>query len=268
MGRQGPVGRLVSAAGGAAPGVLDDLGAPMPQGTPERVVSLVPSLSDAIAGTDEVKHKLVGCTDWCTHVHGLEPARLRGTKNPRIDRIVELGPDVVIANKEENRRESVEDLRAAGVTVYVTDITTVAGSLTSMRRLLSYLGVSRVPWLDEADRVWARPVPDSLAGRRVVVPIWRKPWMGVGADTFSHDMLTCLGLTNVLASSEGRYPEFAPADLAECDVVILPDEPYAFSETDGPQFFDQPTVLIDGRYLTWYGPSLVDARDYLLTALS
>lgn len=262
------MGRLGGPTDIAEGDARDDLGMALPSGVPDRVVSLVPSLSDAIAATPDVKHKLIGCTDWCTHVHGLQPARLRGTKNPRIDQILQLAPDVVIANKEENRRESVEELRDAGISVYVTDITTVSGSLSSMRRLMSYVGAATVPWLDEADTVWGQPAPDVLAGVRVVVPIWRKPWMGVGADTFSNDILTRLGLTNVLADCDGRYPEFVPESVPECDLVVLPDEPYSFSATDGPQFFDCPSVLINGRFLTWYGPSLAEARQYLLTMLS
>lgn len=265
MGRQRRLGQIVLDS------ILpthDDLGAVLPGTTPQRIVSLVPSLTEAIASTPQLRSRLVACTDWCSHVDGLELTRVRGTKNPRIEQVIELKPDLVIANKEENRKESVADLRDAGVPVYVTDITTVDTALRSMRRLLAYCGAVDVPWLDEAHRVWAQSVPSQCQGVRVVVPIWRKPWMGVGDDTFSHDMLSRLGFENVLAEYSGRYPEFRVDELPPHDLVVLPDEPYKFTQDDGPQYFDQTSVLIDGRYLTWYGPSLVKAREYLYDALS
>lgn len=249
-------------------GRADDLGTLLPPTQPARVVSLVPSLTEAIAETEQVSSGLIGCTDWCTHVNGLDPTRVRGTKNPRIEQIIELRPDLVVANKEENRKESVEQLRDQGIAVYVTDITTVLTALDSMRRLLTYLGADEVPWLDRAETAWDEQSPPEFEGITAVVPIWRKPWMGAGSDTFSHDMINRLGVRNALASYDGRYPQFDVAELPPHDLVILPDEPYKFTADDGPGYFDSKSVLIDGRYLTWYGPSLVKARNYLVDVLN
>ncbi len=230
-----------------------------------RVVSLVPSLTEAIAAS--CPGVLVGATDWCTHPSDLDDrgvARVRGTKNPDLRAIEALRPDLVVANKEENRELDVRRLRERGVSVWVTDIETVPGAIASMRRLLrDVLGLGCDPgWLAEADAAWSGAVPTPTA--RVVVPIWRDPWMVVGRPTFTADLLARCGLEVATGGVSGRYPGVdldALDDPSLADVVLLPDEPYVFTETDGPEAFEAvPTRLVSGRLLTWYGPSLVPAR--------
>ena len=95
-----------------------------------------------------------------------------------------------------------------------------------------------------------------------MVPIWRDPWMVVGRDTFTGDLLRRLGCDHVLADHAERYPrvELADIDRPDLDLVLLPDEPYVFTADDGPEAFTQvPTRLVSGRLLTWYGPSLLEA---------
>jgi len=100
------------------------------------------------------------------------------------------------------------------------------------------------------------------------VPIWRRPWMALGRDTFAGDVLHRLGIDNALGSSTERYPGFSLDDLPPYDLVVLPDEPYRFTAADGPDAFpDVPAALVSGRHLTWYGPSLVEARAVLGEAL-
>ncbi|MBR8741289.1 helical backbone metal receptor [Nocardiopsis sp. MG754419] len=254
---------MVRPAGTSPP--KDDLGHPLPSdGLPRRVVSLVPSLTEAIAHT--APEVLVGATVWCTHPADLTVERLRGTKNPHVRRIIELAPDLVVANREENRERHVLRLREAGIPVWVTDIRTVSGALASLRRLVDLVAPGTSPaWLGEAESVWAAPPPAERL--RVAVPIWRDPWMFVGADTFAHDLLSRSGADNVCADRPGRYPAIGPEETTGADLVVLPDEPYAFGPEDGPEAFDAPTVCVSGRDLTWYGPSLVEARARLSTAL-
>ncbi|MCD9155116.1 helical backbone metal receptor [Aeromicrobium duanguangcaii] len=247
----------------------DDLGFHVALSQPvRRVVSLVPSLTGAIAATRP--GSLVGATDWCTHPAGLEVARVRGTKNPDRSAILALSPDVVIANKEENRELDVRRLREAGVPVWVTDIETLDRAFSSMRRLFDEaLGWGVPAWLVEAERRWAEPVRES--GRRVAVAIWRDPWMVVGRDTFTGDLLGRLGVVHAFADASDRYPHIDLADLdaGDLDLVLLPDEPYVFTAGDGPEAFARvPTALCSGRALTWYGPSLLTARDDLAAALA
>lgn len=247
-----------------APTLRDDLGAPVPLAGPAaRAVSLVPSLTEAIAAT--CPERLAGATDWCTHPADLDVTRVRGTKNPDRAAVVALGPDLVVANQEENRELDVRRLREAGVAVWVTRIESVPEALASMRRLLAEAFEVETPsWLDEAERLWGGPAPPAVA--RVAVPVWRDPWMVVGRDTFTGDLLARLGLANAFADAAERYPTVEVGDLdgAGLDLVLLPDEPYVFTADDGPEAFPETaTRLVSGRLLTWYGPSLVEARHAL-----
>jgi hypothetical protein len=246
----------------------DDLGHPVPvTGPARRVVSLVPSLTESVAATRP--EALAGATDWCTHPADLDVPRVRGTKNPDLAAIRALRPDLVLANQEENRRLDVERLRAAGVPVWVTVIETVDQALDSLARMFGVaLGWPVPDWLTAAGRVWRRPAPATRI--RAVIPVWRDPWMVVGSATFTGDLAARLGLDNVYGDDPGRYPRVDLAGLAARDpeLVVLPDEPYAFSPGDGPEMFPGRRVaLVEGRALTWYGPSLVTARDTLTAQL-
>src|SRR3712207_628116 len=176
--------------------------------------------------------------------------------------------DLVVCNREENRRLDVDRLRAAGVPVWVTVIESVDEALASMRRLFGeVLGVGEPGWLTAAAAEWAQPPPGPR--QRVAVPVWRDPWMVVGPRTFTGDVLVRLGLVNVFAGAEDRYPKVSVGDItaAAPDVVVLPDEPYVFTADDGPEAFPGTrTALVSGRDLTWYGPSLGPARARLLAA--
>jgi ABC-type Fe3+-hydroxamate transport system substrate-binding protein len=238
----------------------------------ERVVSLVPSLTESVALT--APGLLVGATDWCTHPAELTVERVGGTKNPDVAAVLALRPDVVVANDEENRPVDLEALRAAGVAVWVTAPTTVPEGLVSLDRMLRLAcRLDRPAWLDVADATWRTSYGDGRpaaggARRQAIVPIWRRPWMVLGRDTFAGDMLARLGVDNVMATHAERYPRVELDDLPSYDLVVLPDEPYAFSPDDGPEAFPGVDVrCVSGRHLTWYGPSLVEAGDVLTAQL-
>lgn len=240
--------------------LVDDLGTPVPSGEPaRRVVSLVPSLTEAIVSVRP--EALVGATDWCTRPEGLDVPRVRGTKNPDVRKIVSLVPDLVIANQEENRALDVTLLRDAGLRVWVTRIESVPEAVGSMGRLFDLgLGWPRPAWLGVAAEQWCGDLPPVAL--RVAVPIWRDPWMVVGSRTFTGDLLRRLGADNVFSDHGERYPNVGldALDGAGADLVLLPDEPYVFAADDGPEAFAvTPTRLVQGRLLTWYGPSLLEA---------
>jgi ABC-type Fe3+-hydroxamate transport system substrate-binding protein len=236
----------------------------------------VPSLTEALATVD--RSAVVGATTFCEFPADLDVTRVRGTKNPHLTAIMDLAPDVVIANMEENRERDVVALREAGIPVWVTRIERVDEALISMRRMLVALEWDSPDWLDEADAIWA--APPALPALRVAVPIWKRPWMVVGPNTFADDMLRRLGLINIFgaaannasdAMAPDRYPrvELDQIDRDDVDLVILPDEPYVFSSDDGqPDFTRARTALFNGRFLTWYGPSLVEARAHLTEAIT
>ncbi|MFI6549959.1 helical backbone metal receptor [Streptomyces prunicolor] len=233
-----------------------------------RVVSLVPSLTEAIDVS--LPGVLVGATDWCSHPADLDVTRVGGTKNPKLDPILALAPDVVIANEEENREPDLTALREAGVEVLVTEVRDVPQAFRELARVLDACGApSRPRWLDEAERAWAE-LPAPACRLTAVVPVWRRPWMVLGRDTFAGDVLSRLGVDHAYATHAERYPRATVDELrsAEPDLVVLPDEPYRFTADDGPEAFaGLPCALVGGRHLTWYGPSLGEAPRVLGAAL-
>ncbi|HEX7743868.1 MAG TPA: helical backbone metal receptor [Micromonosporaceae bacterium] len=256
---------------------------------PRRVVSLVPSLTEAVALS--APGLLTAATDYCTHPADLGVPRVGGTKYPLLPRVLAAEPDLVLANAEENRREDVEALRAAGVPVWVTFPRTLDEALVSLARMLARLGVVDPPWLLEARAAWARPpstplsppssadpssaqlsaLPRRALPRRAVVPVWRRPWVVLGPGTFAGDLLRRLGVTNMYDDAAERYPRPALADMLSRrpDLIVLPDEPYAFTADDGPEAFPGlPCALVSGRHLTWYGPSLAQAPALLAAQLA
>lgn len=227
----------------------------------ERVVSLVPSITEALVSARP--DAVVGATDWCTHPSDLDVTRVRGTKNPDLAAIRALEPDLVVAVQEENRELDVRRLRDAGVRVHVARIETVPDAFAAYDDLFATLGWDAPDWLEPARALWCGPVPPARG--RVVVSVWRDPWMVVGRDTFTGDLLRRLGWVNAYGpgfGSEGRYPHTTTEeiDAAGADLVVLPDEPYRFTADDGPEALSTPSALVSGRLLTWYGPSLLEAH--------
>ncbi|WP_289017319.1 helical backbone metal receptor [uncultured Ornithinimicrobium sp.] len=248
--------------------VVDDLGAEvaLPDGPVTRVVSLVPSLTEAVAVTR--REALVGATDWCTHPQDLDVTRVRGTKNPDRAAVAGLHPELVLAVQEENRELDVRRLRAAGVPVWVGVVESVDQAVDAMERIFGEVLAWGVPdWLARVRELWVPAGGSPPAPRaRVAVPVWRDPWMVVGSATFTGDLLARAGLINVFADHPERYPALPveEVDGAGADVVLLPDEPYEFTADDGPEAFGRtPTRLVSGRLLTWYGPAMAQAWDHL-----
>jgi ABC-type Fe3+-hydroxamate transport system substrate-binding protein len=248
--------------------------APRPETPALRIVSLVPSLTEALFSLG-LGHRVVGVTEWCVHpADGVAPLpKLGGTKNPDLKALVALAPDLVIANHEENRRQDVEKLEAAGIPVWVTYPRTVREGAALLRELAG-LGASPDHLRDvvlpveaallETDRV--RPIRPV----RVFCPIWRDPWMSIGADTYAHDLLGLCGGVNVFEERiDRRYPRVTLADVvtAAPEVVLLPDEPYRFGAEDVAEIqkLDLPAArdgrihLIDGTWVSWYGPRIARA---------
>jgi ABC-type Fe3+-hydroxamate transport system substrate-binding protein len=248
--------------------LVDDLGEPVPlKGRPGRVVSLVPSLTDAIETSEP--GLIAGATDYCTHPPALDVTRVGGSKYPTVDTILDLRPDLVVANAEENRPEDVARVRADGIPVWVTAAAaTVPEGLGSVRRLLTQgLSMTEPDWLVAAEDLWRTP---TQTWATAIIPVWRRPWVVVGRDTFAGDVLSRLGVANAYADHADRYPRPPLTELTAkgADLLVLPDEPYEFTATDGPESFPNlPYALVNGRQLTWCGPSLVDAHAELTAAL-
>lgn len=217
---------------------------------PPRVVSLVPSLTESVLAWGVVP---VAVTRFCEHP---ELPAVGGTKDPDVGAIVALRPDVVLVNTEENRREDVDALVAAGVAVHVTEVERVDDVVPMLDALAARLGLDGEVVAPVAA---ALPPPVALdVGPRLsgFVPIWRRPWMTMNASTFGSSMLEHLGVANVFGGSPDRYPETtldAAAALGP-DVVLAPSEPYPFAERHVAELEAvAPVVLVDGQDLFWWG---------------
>lgn len=227
-----------------------------------RLVSLVPSLTESVAHTGF----LVGATDYCVHPGGLDVTRVGGSKFPDVAAVLACEPDLVLANVEENREQDVVALRGAGVRVLVTPAPeTVPDALAVLRDVVTELDVPVPRWLPEAEVLWAEVPVERV---RAVVPVWRRPWVVLGRATFAGDVLRRLGVGNVFDDDPQRYPRPPLGQLQGAGLVVLPDEPYAFTATDGPEAFPgTPIALVSGRHLTWWGPSLLEAHGLLRAQL-
>jgi ABC-type Fe3+-hydroxamate transport system substrate-binding protein len=235
---------------------------------PNRIVSLVPSLTEALFafGAGE---KVVGRTRYCLwppRAVGKVPT-VGGTKKVDVMRVLDLEPDLIVAVREENTRENIEELEDAGVPLFVGAPESVEGAIRLLWELAGRVEAPRArAVLDPIERVYRRL---REAGRpevqRVFVPIWKNPYMSVGSDTYAHDVIETCGGENVCGEAT-RYPVVTLEELEamQPEVVLLPDEPYPFSAEDLPEFYalDVPAThedrihLIDSKLLTWYGPRM------------
>jgi ABC-type Fe3+-hydroxamate transport system substrate-binding protein len=231
----------------------------------ERVVSLVPSWTETLHALG-AGARLVGVTEYCVHPASARAAAsvVGGTKTPDLARIGALAPDIVIANREENRRLDIERLEAAGVRAFVTDARTVAGAALEIEQLGVLVGAA------PRARELAQTIRAALLRRaphaplRTVALIWKDPYMALGGDCFAHDLLVQCGAANPFAASERRYPRVERTELAaaEPELILLPTEPYAFAEPDRRELLqlDCPAArsaqvhIVEGELLTWYGP--------------
>lgn len=241
---------------------------------PERIVSLVPSLTEALFafGAGE---RVVGCTRYCVHPpESVAPlTKVGGTRKFSVVKALELEPDLVVAVREENDRERVEQLRLAGVPVFVGEPTSVASAVSLMRQLAEVTGAPEAGWtIERVERAYLELQADQRPRRRVFAPIWKKPYMTLGGDTYAHDVLGVCGGDNVFGDRR-RYPEVGVEEIeaASPEVILLPDEPYEFSEADREEMLglDTPASrggrvhLVDGKVLTWYGPRMAGSLQSL-----
>ena len=248
-----------------------------------RVVSLCPSTTELVFALGR-GDALVGRTKFCIHPADRVAAvpSVGGTKDPRLDRILALAPDLVLLNEEENRREDAEALAAAGVPLHVSfprDALQTAAMVRALGRALDAAPAAEAIAAD-IERRSAR-VRAAAAGRapvRFAYLIWRRPWMGVGADTFVDALLAQAGGANVLAGGAvagARYPEVAAAALAAAnpDVVLLSSEPFPFADRHADELAAATGLprarfrLVDGELLSWHGARTPAGVDYAWGAL-
>lgn len=233
-----------------------------------RIVSLVPSLTELVVSFG-LEDQLVGRTRFCTEpprITGRVPA-LGGTKDPQMAAIVALRPDLVVANKEENRQEDVEALQAAGLEVLLTDPNSVADALGMIANLGALLGRKQIAgeMIAEVHAALGAALLRRGPRLRVAVAVWNRPLLVLGGESYGSDVLARCGLDNVFAGRP-RYPAATLDELAAAapQLILLPDEPFLFTERHAPRFRTlAPVRLIDGKHLWWYGPRMPAAIRYL-----
>lgn len=207
-----------------------------------RIVSLVPSSTETLLGLGA---DVIACTKFCEQP---DIAHVGGTKNPDIAAIVDLAPDLVVLDKEENRREDAEALEAAGMQLFVSDVIDLASAMTVVHDLSVLVHGSSVT--DGAPEA-------AELGLSVFVPIWRRPWMSISAATYGGSLLAHLGCRLVTADAPNAYPEVQLDGVEAPDVVAVPSEPYEFADAHLDELraaFPTSVVLrVDGQDLFWWG---------------
>jgi ABC-type Fe3+-hydroxamate transport system substrate-binding protein len=215
---------------------------------PLRIVSLVPSVTETLSAWDRTP---IACTRFCER-DDLE--HVGGTKDPTLDRIVELQPDLVVMDAEENRLEDYAALIELGLNVHVLQV-----------RSLDDVNPSMADLARRVDATWESFVlePATPSKLKAFVPIWRRPWMALGAPTYGSSLLAHLGVLNVFEDS-GPYPEIELSEASSRlpDVVLAPSEPYPFTKRQLPELESvASTMFVDGKDLFWWGVRTRGALD-------
>jgi len=244
-------------------------------GEPRRIVSLIPSTTETLCALG-LADALVGVTVYCREPRDVVRTKTRvgGEKDPDLELIRRLAPDLVVANVEENVRDHVETLRGWGIPVWVTYPRTVAESLRMISELGELTGTVRgadallaalTPLYEEA-----RAAAATRPAVGVFYAIWRAPYMTINRDTYIHDLLAVCGGANVFADHAERYPAVTLDEIAarRPELILLPDEPFRFRPahlrdfapyTDVPAVRHQRIRLVDGKPFSWHGPRMADA---------
>lgn len=245
---------------------------------PRRIVSLVPSQTELLfdLGLDET---IVGITKYCIHPHckTRHKTLVGGTKNPDLHLIRTLQPDLIIGNKEENRREDIEALQAE-FPVWVSDISSMDDATAMIRKIGQLVqNEASANWLaqriEERFESLAADLITSALRKKVAYLIWRKPWMVAGGGTFIHALLELAGLDNVFGN-DPRYPECSIETLvaAQPELILLSSEPYPFKESHLSEMQalcpNAQLLLVDGELFSWYGSRLLRTPAYLRSLLS
>lgn len=236
---------------------------------PRRVVSLVPSITETLFDLGAGR-AIAGVTDWCIFPERIDVPRVGGTKNPRIDAIRAIAPDLVHMNLEENLEK-----HARAIEEFAPMFVTEPKSPRDVVALIAQLGeihavaAAAAKAIAELELELALP---PLPAFSFAVPIWKAPWMWCGGDTYVSALVEALGGTNVL-HGHARYPAMELTDVAALapDVVLLPDEPYAFTAADAAALGESVAARVVGPFpghlATWHGTRTLLGLRYLRVAL-
>ncbi len=236
---------------------------------PKRIISLVPSQTELLCYLG-LKSRLVGVTKFCVHPEDIRRkcTVVGGTKKLRSDKIDLLQPDLIIGNKEENAQQQIESLMKRWP-VWISDVANLDQALDMIARIGELTGSEKeaIQLGSNIKRAFHSLSENPPLPLKTAYLIWRKPYMVAGSNTFIHDMLTRMGLTNTFAS-QPRYPQLTPEQLQRGapDVLLLSSEPYPFGEKNIDELReicpDAAVILVDGELFSWYGNRLLHAAPY------
>lgn len=239
---------------------------------PERIVSLVPSLTETLFALG-LEERIVGVTDFCIFpTIPPEIPRLGGTKKPAIETIRALRPDLVYVNVEENLRRHAEEIEK-----FAPLFATEPSSVGDVRDLIAQLGRihdrgdEATDWIRRIDSIIARAEPER-SEFSFACPIWQDPWMWCGGDTYVSDLIVTAGGVNVIGGRT-RYPRIALDEVLSMkpDLILLPDEPYVFGESDRDALtemgFSNVIGPFPGHLVTWHGTRTAAGLEYLFDAV-
>ncbi|WP_324027953.1 helical backbone metal receptor [Maribacter sp. BPC-D8] len=224
--------------------------------TPSRIVSVVPSITELLYDLG-LGDKVVGCTKFCVHPNKpyLTKTMIGGTKDLNIEKILQLKPDLILANKEENIKEQIE-LLSESAPVWLSDVKNFEDSLSMIEQIGQITSSSK-----QATEI-VKQLNSTLKPKRpsikVVYLIWKDPYMTVGGDTYISNMLNRCGYINVFAD-QNRYPSITLQEISDADpdVVLLSSEPYPFNKEHLKSIKsvlkNTEVRLADGEFFSWYG---------------
>lgn len=248
----------------------------LPDTMPKRIVSLVPSQTELLADLG-LEEEVVGITKFCIHPKTWfkSKKRIGGTKDVKIEEVLALQPDLIIANKEENEQGTLEIL-SQFAPVWISDVRHLSHARSMIAEVGAMVGKSEAAkaLLEEIELGFAEVKP-VLQGKKVLYLIWFKPWMSAGPDTFIGSILQeQLGANLCTPPQAGRYPVVEDADFERLqpDLVLLSSEPFPFKDKHVSlvkSFWPHAKVVkVEGDMFSWYGSRLRHVPIYLNQFLS
>ena len=233
---------------------------------PVRIVSLVPSQTELLADLG-LENQVVGITKFCVHPGNWLRTKtiVGGTKQVHLDKVKDLQPDLIIANKEENVREQIEEL-AKEFPVWVSDVNNLDDALKMINSVGKIVDKESTAIAMSNEIKYGFSLLQTTNFKlQTAYLIWKDPYMTVGGDTFINNMLSLCGFNNTFAS-QTRYPVVTKDDLQSCELILLSTEPYPFKEKDRTELQrllpNSKIVIVDGEMFSWYGSRLLKAPSY------
>lgn len=243
----------------------------------QRIISLVPSITETLFDLG-LGNQIIGVTRYCIYpIEAQQKHKIGGTKSPKLEFIKNLKPDLIFVNEEENTIDDFEQLRQIAPT-FVTYPKTVEEGFKLVYNLAKLLDVERnhIEFVrSNYDQLLTEVKKKEFPMKSVFCPIWKDPWMTINSDTYINSMLNLFNLENIFFGKTERYPRIELSEIREdIDLILLPDEPFKFGETEEEylktlkHFKNSKFYLINGSYVSWYGTRILKALPYFLNLLS